>query len=59
MERSGSEHKGKKDYSVSARKISNGWVVSESWIDGKGNFKSKETYSEKNPLKPLNTALAG
>jgi len=34
---------------VSVRKISNGYVVRESSVDSKGNFKEKETFTKTKP----------
>lgn len=40
---------GSGEKSVSIRKISNGYVVSESSWDGKGRYKSTETFTAKPP----------
>lgn len=34
----------KKEYSVRIREISNGFLLCESWVEGKHNYKDKETY---------------
>lgn len=38
-----------KDVSISMREISNGWLLSKSWVDGRGRFHSEETFSETEP----------
>jgi len=37
------------DMNLSVRKISNGWVISKSWMDGRGRFKTEEVFSESEP----------
>lgn len=41
---------GKKNYTLTVREISNGWIKSESWESG-GKYHSQETYCEENPIK--------
>ena len=38
-----------KESSVRVREISNGWIVSETRTDAKGNFKETETFSRLKP----------
>jgi len=43
----------KQDESIAIRKIENGYIVTKSWTEGKGQnkqYKSSETYYEKNPV---------
>ncbi len=40
----------KNEGSASVRKISNGFVISESFEEKNGNFHHKETFSETNPF---------
>lgn len=46
--------KGAKDnYSMNIRKISNGWLVRESWEEGQGqkrSYKENETFHDKDPM---------
>lgn len=43
----------KNNYSMNARKISNGWLVKECWDEGEGEnrqYKEVETYTSENPI---------
>lgn len=43
----------KNNYSMNVRKISNGWVIRESWDEGEGEkkkFHEQEKYSAENPI---------
>ncbi len=41
----------KQNERMEVRAISNGYIVSRSGVDGKGNYYSKEMYSKTNPVK--------
>lgn len=43
----------KNNYSMNARKISNGWLVRECWEEGEGEkrqYKEVETFTSENPI---------
>lgn len=44
-----------KDITVRLREIKNGWIVTKSWIDGKGRFHDEETFSETEPTLGIDT----
>ena len=45
------KNQGKKNYRITARQISNGWICEESWTTAKGEYKSVESFHKENPLK--------
>lgn len=46
------------DRQIDIRRIENGWVIRESWTTKKGEYQSKETFSEKQPSLEVNTVLS-